>query len=322
MKNNPIIVAFANCLSTFLGVRVYPEDIYDTRSAGWYYYFPENFAKMPTLLAHYRGRFFVVLPGDDVDKLLSKSVSPREYILSSNWAIGYYQGGGSPIIGAWFTPVGRIISCFSQRYARIMRCMTNARASGYRADSETCSECAVADCPFSQHKQCKDAWDIYRKTDYRYKLIEALADRISEELGFEVKGVEAHHHMPCWENVVAIEASFSPNSVSISIPSEMLMDLLYNPGERDFSDMARHLELKLSHLNMSDSEHPHWEIIDIPGENAREFILRFWMSHNPHEWVKDALKEAPEVPVSEEPLNIVEAQPNFIVRILRKLFKK
>ena len=322
MKDNQIIIHFSNVLSAFLGTTVYPEDIYDTRSAGWYYYFPKGFAKMPTLLSHYRGRFFVVLPGDDVDKLLSGAVTPDSYILSSEWAIGYYQGGYSPIDGAWLTPVGHIDTYFSRNYAHIMRCMTVARACGYRADAETCKVCPVYDCPFSQHKQ--GDLEKYKKHDFRDDLIIALADRISEELGFEVKGVMAHHHRPGLENVVTIEAAYSPNSVTISIPSEILMDLLYYPMvERDFANMAQHFEFKIDHMDISDKENPHWETIDIPsGKNARDFMLRFWAKHAAQKWVKDALNESQEVPESEETLGIVKAQPNFIVRFFRNLFKK
>lgn len=180
MKENTNIRKFAVELGYIVDQHIGLDHIHPSTGCREYYIQSPKVGA-PMLLKHYRGPFFVDIHPDDYDRITNGEISAHEYILSANWQIGYYQGGGSMVGGGYYQPFD-IISRKAEvrRYFKIISCRVNSHASGYMPTKEVCAECSVKNCPVSYYK--KGNWDKeIPEVDPRCKLFDALVKRFEEE---------------------------------------------------------------------------------------------------------------------------------------------
>ena len=223
------IITLANALTQITGLYVSPEHIH--QSSRRYYYIPEAKANHPLFLHHYRGPFFVDLPKEDFDKIVSGEITPEEYIENANWCFGYYWGGGSMVSGGYFTPMDIHDKEKVLRYMRILACTGCARVSGYRPTEERCSTCELDTCPFSQFKEHSSA-DEFNLPDDRLVLFEALNQLIQDKYGYKLHGMSSSDTLAY--NEVMLSPNYSEETFQLVISDELAFDLLAHPKTTDF----------------------------------------------------------------------------------------
>ena len=188
MNDNTNIINFANELTELTGQHIGLDHIHPS-TEGRYYYIQAPKAGAPMLLNHYRGPFFIDIHPDDYDSLVSGKVSAHDYIVSANWQVGYYWGGGSMVGGGYYQPID-IIGRKDEvrRYFNILSCRGNRLASGYMPTEDVCKNCSVDNCPFSKFKQ--GSWDDEMdEYDPRRDLFKALCKRFEQENpGYTLRG--------------------------------------------------------------------------------------------------------------------------------------
>lgn len=188
MNNNVNVNNFANELSELIGQHIGLDNIHPS-GKGRYYYIQAPKAGAPMLLHHYRGPFFVDINPDDFEALASGNVSAHEYIVSANWQVGYYWGGGSMVGGGYYQPldiVGRRDEI--RRYLQILSCRGNCLSSGYMPSEKKCADCSVENCNFSKFKGKN--WDAeIHESDPRRDLYKVLCKRFEQENpGYTLRG--------------------------------------------------------------------------------------------------------------------------------------
>ena len=180
--------AFAKELSTIIGQSITLEHIHPT-TGGRFYYIQAPEEGSPMLLHHYRGPYFVDMHPNDIGKIETGKISPHDYIMTANWLVGYYWGGGSMVGGGFYQPMDIVDNQDEvQRYLKILRCRGQRLASGYMPTERQCLECSVNDCPFSRFKT--GSWENEMKEDDpRITLFNALRIRFEKEFpGYTFRG--------------------------------------------------------------------------------------------------------------------------------------
>lgn len=180
MENNINISNLADELAELTGQFIRPDAIYAS-TEGRYYYIQAPKTGAPMLLHDYRGMFFVDLHPEDFENISSGNISAHDYIMSANWQVGYYWGGGLMIGGGYYQPID-IISRKDEvrRYLKILSCRGNWRISGYMPTKGICTKCPVNNCPFSNFKQ--GSWgEEMPESDSRIALFDALCKRFEQE---------------------------------------------------------------------------------------------------------------------------------------------
>ena len=185
---NVNITAIATELSELTGQNIGTEHIHATTEDRFYYIqAPEP--GVPLLLHHYRGPFFIDIHPDDYEKIASGVISPHDYIVTANWQVGYFWGGGSMVSGGYYQPmdiVGKKEEV--QRYLKILSCRGHFHSCGYMPSEETCQKCNIEDCPFSKFKEGN--WDNEnQEPDPRRDFFNALRMRFEKENpGYSFRG--------------------------------------------------------------------------------------------------------------------------------------
>lgn len=266
----------AEKISELIDYRLGAEHIHAIKAdgSGYYYYIQALRDGYPLLAMHYRGPLMLVLPYADYQRLENGEVSVDSYIDESHWNYGYYWGGGSPIGGAYWQPLEETTGIHEKekisRYLRILSCRTMRRASGYNPSPENCAACQLIEtgCPLSPCNQTGNWENEVEEVDYRLKLIDAVAQRIRDELGFEPVSWRAHLGE---RKSLKLSPGFLPNEVQISLPAEILNNLLDQPGERDWEELAQNFEIILSRVCSESS-------VILPKDNLhpREVCLDYW----------------------------------------------
>lgn len=221
------ITKFSNMMSKISGQYIGLDHIHPS-DKGRYYYIQAPREGFPMLLHHYRGPFFIDLNPEDFNKIVSGEVDARDFIMQSNWLVGYYWGGGSMISGGYYQPFDLNNRDDLQRYLKILSCRGSKRSSGYQASEETCAECPVDNCPFSRFKD--GSWNNERKEDDpRIHLFNALDRRFSKEYPkYELHGCLCGE-LP--EREIRLRAmkhySFEEEkSLEVFLPESLVQDLL------------------------------------------------------------------------------------------------
>lgn len=179
---------FATELSELVGQHIGLDHIHPS-TEGRYYYIQAPKAGAPMLLHHYRGPFVIDIHPDDFESISSGNISAHDYIMSANWQVGYYWGGGSMIGGGYYQPID-IIGRKDEvrRYLQILSCRGYKQSGGYMPSEKNCAECSVENCPFSKYKEGK--WDVeMSESDPRVDLFNALRERFEQENpGYTLRG--------------------------------------------------------------------------------------------------------------------------------------
>lgn len=179
---------FATELSELIGQHIGLDHIHPS-TEGRYYYIQSPKAGAPMLLHHYRGPFFIDIHPDDFEDISSGKISAHDYIMSANWQVGYYWGGGSMVGGGYYQPINIVERKDEvRRYLRILSCRGCRQSCGYMPSEKDCTNCHVENCPFSKYK--KGNWDAeMSEFDPRVELFKALRVRFEQENpGYTLRG--------------------------------------------------------------------------------------------------------------------------------------
>lgn len=162
---------------------------------GRYYYTQAPEEGFPMLLRHYRGVYCVDIHPNDYKKMEMGEITPRQYIYSAKFLVGYYWGGGSVFSGAYYQPLDIINQKEEvQRYLKILSCRGNRRSSGHTPDFEDCTNCSVENCPMSNFKN--GSWDKeIQEVDYRKDFYKALVIRMNYQ-SYTIAGLYTGNEVP------------------------------------------------------------------------------------------------------------------------------
>lgn len=188
IKNNINVNNFATELSELIGQHIGLDQIHSS-TEGRFYYIQAPKAGAPMLLHHYRGPFFIDMHPEDFESISTGKISAHNYIMSANWQVGYFWGGGSMIGGGYYQPldlVGRKDDV--RRYLQILACRGGKKSHGYMPSEKKCTDCSVENCPFSKYKE--GCWDVeIPESDPRVYLFNALRERFEQEnQGYTLQG--------------------------------------------------------------------------------------------------------------------------------------
>ena len=249
MENSNNISMFATELSQFIGQIIGVDHIHSS-DKGRYFYIQAPQPGAPMLLHHYRGPYFVDMHPDDYENLVSGKVSPHEYIMSANWQVGYYWGGGNMVGGGYYQPMDIIKKKNEvRRYLKILSCRGGRRSSGYMPSEQTCAKCSIQNCPFSKYKTGN--WENeLQEPDPRIDLFKALRTRFEQEYaGYTLHGFIASK-IPEEEIWLSPKTRFSesePISFSVYASNELIRDLLMHEIEpEDWDDFAWSFTFKVN----------------------------------------------------------------------------
>jgi len=190
-ENNINVISFASEMSELLGVEIGVSHIHpSSEDEGRFFYIQPPKAGAPMILHHYRGPFCIDIHPDDYKKIETGEISVREYIISANWQVGYYWGGGSMIGGGYYQPIDIIGKNDEvRRYLQILSCRGYYKSScGYKPSRKACEECSVENCPFSDYK--KGNWENeMEEYDPRIDFYKSLRLRFEQEnIGYTLHG--------------------------------------------------------------------------------------------------------------------------------------
>lgn len=176
---NPNVTEMATELSELIGQRIGVEHIHPNKEDR-YYYIQAPEPGVPLLLHHYRGPFFIDIHPDDYEKITSGLISPHDYIVTANWQVGYFWGGGSMVNGGYYQPMNLIKeNAEVRRYLKILSCRGHYHSCGYMPTEENCNNCTIENCPFSKYKTGN--WDNENQEhDPRRDLFKALCERFEK----------------------------------------------------------------------------------------------------------------------------------------------
>lgn len=272
---------FAAQITAYTGHHIGVDHIHSD-SNGWYYYIQKKSlaANHPLLMKHYRSPLFAVIPYQEYILLEKGELDPIAYIDNAKWSYGYYWGGGSMLGGAFWQPLEEGTGIHDKekisRYLTILSCRTNRNSSGYMPTQERCQKCSVSNCPFSPYaeKNMYADWALeVKEYDYRADLFRAVIKRVEEELLLNVSGVFCYDG----NNALLIPNDRELKSCALYLPVNILNDILYNPGERDWEAMASEFMFELGVTMKAE------RLLIIPEElsvTAAEFCRNFWAAFN------------------------------------------
>ena len=308
---------FAEAVSARIGFRLGKDHTHSDED-GWYYYIQKESLTSyhPLLMMHYRQTLFAVIPYEEYKKVESGLIDPLDYIESSWWSFGYYWGGGSMIGGSFWQPLENVCGIHDtekiSRYLQILECRTAKRASGYNPTRSECMDCKVEKCPFSKvdAKNEGASWESeIAEHDYRRDMFSAVAERAKKVLEVNLHGVLCYDG----DNALLIPNSYE-ESCMLYLPVSLTNDILYNPGERDWAQIASNLKFELGVFMKKDRivvEEDKLEIL------AAEFARNFWEKFGViEEWkwatAKKELNEA-EKALRDAQIKLKEAKKNVDV---------
>lgn len=253
---------------------------------GFHYYIQNLRPGYPVLvmdyhvMPHERPYPWLVLPYADYQRLERAEVTVDDYIANSHFNFGYYWGGGS-IYGAYWQPFEEETGIHDteriRRYLWQLACRTYQHSLHYLPPKELCESCPLeaSSCYCSQLNETGDQKFEVFEIDRRKELQKALIERITGELEFEVCGFLSHTGA---KNDVELYAGSEPGTVRVYASCALLNELLYEPKERDFKQLAKELRL----IRKSQNSEIAAEITDeMP--NKHQACLAFWGSEMPSE---------------------------------------
>lgn len=195
MKTSENMNTFAKLVSNIVGETITNEHIHV--GTGRYYYIQPAVDGAPMLLRHYRGPLFIDMSKNDYNGIVSGTIDAEEYVMTANWMVGYYWGGGTMIGsgsygGAFYQPIDIVNRSEEvKRYIRILSCRTHRQSSGYRPTAEACENCSIKNCPFSSAESNRGEWEneTIKEEDPRHEIFKLLSEKFETQFpGYSLKG--------------------------------------------------------------------------------------------------------------------------------------
>lgn len=258
-------------LSEIVGTTIGTTHIHVSKD-GRNYYIQAPVEGAPMLLHHYRGPFFVDMHPADYKKLEAGEVSAHDYIISANWQIGYYWGGGSMVGGGYYQPFDIVNKQADvQRYFKILACRGGKLASLYDPSEESCNNCSVENCPFSNYKSGNWSNEL-QEEDPRCFLFQALLKRFENNFdGYTLKGFLCTSIIADDEILLVPNARYSEKEERsfIAYASESIIRalLMHTIVPEDWDTYAASFTFKMKKECWGSNE-----IFDVTLENVKEAI--------------------------------------------------
>ena len=252
----------------------------------------------PVFLMHYRGPLVLLIPDDDYRRLEAEEMTTDEFIASSHFSYGYYLGGNSLFGGSYWQPLeddgatGIHSTERISRYLNILHCQSELVASycvhpelvlgrHHSVKAKKCRDsCPLSrtGCPLSALNETGNWDEEVQEPDGRYELFLALRERLRTELGFEACDLSIHSisGTPNQLHLVPFGDSSCRDMVEVRVDVNLLNDLLYHPGERDWQEMAA----SFTELVAQRVFPRHWEHTVLDADDKREQCLNFWSGDN------------------------------------------
>ena len=161
-------------------------------------------------------------------------------------------------------------TCKINRYLTILQCRTARRISGCMQKNE-CLKCSIEHCPFSleSSKKLGASWEKeIQEHDYRMDLFKAISERVKNEMNLELQELLSHGE----NKALLIPNLNKKEGCTLYLPVDILNDILYHPGKRDWSAIASEFEFELGIFTNSDKVLVNLDEITVsPAEFCREF---------------------------------------------------
>ena len=219
------------------------------------------------LLHHYRGPFFIDMSENDYEAIVSGKISAHDYILSANWLVGYFWGGGSMVGGGYYQPidiVGRKEEV--RRYLQILSCRGYRQSCGYMPTAEKCAGCKVDNCPFSKFKAGK--WESeLPEPDPRIKLFKGLFQRFEQAYpGFTLRGFLCSSAIPDDEIWVSANGRYDesqPFAFTATASDKVIRSLLMHEiVPEDWSEYAKGFKFLIKEFSDTEAHEATMEAIE------------------------------------------------------------
>lgn len=271
-------------LTELIGYPLLPQNIVSD-DPGFYYYIRNLQPRHPICVMDYhvaplgRPQLLLVLPCADYRRAEEGRIFAAEYADTSSFSFGYYWGGGT-IYGVYWQPLEQGTGIKNtdriRRYLWQMACRTYRHSLGHEVPQKLCADCPLEAeaCLYSPLNQSGTRVCEFVELDRRQELRDALADRVKNELGFEVYDFMSHTGA---KNMVQLYAGYRPGTVRIFASQELLNEMLYYPEvERDFAKLASSLRLIRKRRDSDISAE-----IDPEMDNQHQSCLTFWGDEMP-----------------------------------------
>lgn len=234
--------SFASLISDMIGYPLKVEDIHSDE-IGWGHHIMQKslLCNFPLLLIHYCGPLFAVIPYRDYERLENGIIYPQEYIERSRWCYGKYLGVGDILGGVFWKPL-EICTGINKK----------DKISEY------------LEYLGSKHEVLKEVTD----KDYRQSLFKEMETKVRTDLNLNIT------NLWCYEgkNALIIPSPSKKDEVSLYLPTFVMNELLYFPGERDWKEYARNLSFELG----AGSSAKRYVMKPTFGEKPSEQCRRIW----------------------------------------------
>lgn len=263
-------------LTDMLGSEVAPCKIYSTEKR-WDHFCDDPWEfepNHPVIFWNLERQLFVVLPESDFAQL-ENGMDVKTYIHNANWNVGHMWDGTSVLEGTFWFPA-KLDDPMIKRYLHLQTC----KVWGYHKDvpkrgKETCEVCWMkAECPVSLADNVQKATasqSIPISTDYRTKFRAAVYKRVRRDLDVEVAGCYAYNG-----EYISVMGVRNCKSVTLHLPARILNDLLCNPGERDWEEMANELQYEIAVCGTTDK----LIVSEIAEGTTKQMVYDFWKEHS------------------------------------------
>lgn len=207
--------SFASLISDMIGYPLKVEDIHSDE-VGWGHHIMQKslLCNFPLLLIHYCGPLFAVIPYRDYERLENGVIDPKDYIDKSRWCYGKYLGSGDILTGVFWKPL-EICTGINKK--------------------EKISE--YLEYLGSKHDVLKEITD----KDYRQSLFKEMEINVRAELNLNITNLWCYDG----KNALIIPSPSKKDDVALYLPTFVMNELLYFPGERDWKEYARYLNFEL-----------------------------------------------------------------------------
>lgn len=189
-----------------------------TDEAGWYYYIPVKGLKRwhPLILFGHRNALHMFIPTADFSEMLSGHISVAKYVEQSQWNFGHCTSGGSLLYGIYWRPFEEHGIHDTQRIAQYFSALAE--------------------------KKAKMSWSYdEHEEDDRKKLFRLIKSRLKKNFGFSAKVCLGHSE----KDGIWVLPNFEKDSVTVYLPQELLISLLYEPGRYNLKRIAESWQIEL-----------------------------------------------------------------------------
>ncbi len=233
------ILEFAQEISKITGQKITEEHIIPTTEGHSSYIAPPS-ENSPYLLNSPYSYFVVELHPSDFDSIQNGKISPHEYIITANWLVGYFWGGGNMLKGAFYQPMELLKNQIKiRKYLQILYCRGLFFASRYKPSKETCMNCMIEDCNFSLFK---DGSCVIEEYDPRLDFFRILSKRFKSDYpGYTLLYFYANSKVPSTSIILLPRGRYSKDTLGLAVyvSEETINDLLTRKVIPDFDYVAK-----------------------------------------------------------------------------------